>query len=170
MSYDVVEAGIVQLAAALARGEVTSAEQVDAYLARIAAYDHAGPHLNSVVVLDPSPSLFACASGRAAGFLAQDWFPPQTAALGALSFRLHRELASEHDGGRVWGYAPSVAFSISNVQDARGARGEDWLFDNTSRARMAAAASPASVSSPLPSWLAPAPADVISSTETTAQV
>lgn len=64
MSYDVVEAGIVQLAAALARGEVTSAELVDAYLARIAAYDHAGPHLNSVVVLDPNARAAAEESDR----------------------------------------------------------------------------------------------------------
>ena len=64
MSYDVVEAGIVQLAAALARGEVTSAELVDAYLARIAAYDHAGPHLNSVVVLDPNARAEAEESDR----------------------------------------------------------------------------------------------------------
>ena len=64
MSYDVVEAGIAQLAAALARGEVTSAELVDAYLARIAAYDHAGPHLNSVVVLDPNARAEAEESDR----------------------------------------------------------------------------------------------------------
>ncbi len=53
MSFDVVEAGIAELRRALAAGETTSAELVDAYLARIDAYDAAGPRLNAVVVRNP---------------------------------------------------------------------------------------------------------------------
>ncbi|NYF12814.1 amidase [Pseudoclavibacter sp. JAI123] len=71
MSFDVVEAGIAQLRGALERGEVTSEELVGAYLARIAAYDAAGPTLNSVVVSNPAALDEARASDarRAAGGL-----------------------------------------------------------------------------------------------------
>lgn len=54
MSFDVVEASIAQLRAALEHGEVTSAGLVEAYQARIAAYDATGPKLNSVVVENPA--------------------------------------------------------------------------------------------------------------------
>ncbi|WP_068479435.1 amidase [Pseudoclavibacter helvolus] len=54
MSFDVVEASIAQLRAALEHGEVTSAGLVEAYRARIAAYDATGPKLNSVVVENPA--------------------------------------------------------------------------------------------------------------------
>ncbi|KTS70262.1 amidase, partial [Microbacterium testaceum] len=68
---EVTEATIAQLAAALAAGETTAVELVDAHLARIAAYD--GPDsatkLNSVVVLNPDARAEAEASDarRAAG-------------------------------------------------------------------------------------------------------
>jgi amidase len=53
-SFDVVEATIPALRRALEAGEATSAGLVEAYLARIAAYDQAGPLLNSVVVVNPA--------------------------------------------------------------------------------------------------------------------
>ena len=53
-SFDVVEAGIPALRRALASGEATSAGLVEAYLARIAAYDRGGPELNAVVVDNPA--------------------------------------------------------------------------------------------------------------------
>ncbi len=68
---EVTEATIAQLGAALAAGETTAVELVDAHLARIAAYD--GPDsatkLNSVVVLNPDARAEAEASDarRAAG-------------------------------------------------------------------------------------------------------
>jgi Asp-tRNA(Asn)/Glu-tRNA(Gln) amidotransferase A subunit family amidase len=49
----VYEATISELQAQMAAGRTTSVELVDAYLARIAAYDHAGPALNAVIRLDP---------------------------------------------------------------------------------------------------------------------
>jgi amidase len=52
-SFDVVEATIPALRRALDAGEVTSTGLVEAYLARIAAYDRGGPHLNAVVVDNP---------------------------------------------------------------------------------------------------------------------
>ncbi|GAA4140615.1 amidase [Leifsonia shinshuensis] len=61
-AFDVVEAGIADLRRALESGETTSAELVDAYLARIDAYDAAGPRLNAVIVRNPD----ARAEARAA--------------------------------------------------------------------------------------------------------
>jgi Asp-tRNA(Asn)/Glu-tRNA(Gln) amidotransferase A subunit family amidase len=49
----VFEATITELQAALTSGRATSASLVDAYLARIAAYDHEGPALNAMIRLNP---------------------------------------------------------------------------------------------------------------------
>ncbi len=53
-AIEVTEASIPELQAALAGGKVTSRQLVEAYLARIAAYDQAGPALNSIVTLNPA--------------------------------------------------------------------------------------------------------------------
>lgn len=52
--YDVTEASLARLAGALRSGETTSVELVEAYRARMAAYDAGGPCLNAVVVHDPT--------------------------------------------------------------------------------------------------------------------
>ena len=52
--YDVVEASVADLAAAMAAGRVTSEALVEAYLARIAQVDRAGPTLRSVIALNPN--------------------------------------------------------------------------------------------------------------------
>ncbi|WP_017933286.1 amidase [Nocardioides sp. Iso805N] len=52
--FDVVEATIPHLRGALEAGEVTAVELVEAYQARIAAYDASGPRLNAVVVANPT--------------------------------------------------------------------------------------------------------------------
>ncbi|MFF2271789.1 amidase [Agromyces sp. NPDC058136] len=54
--FDVVEASIASLRAALERGETTSVQLLDAYLDRIAAYDAPGTAtaLNALVVMNPS--------------------------------------------------------------------------------------------------------------------
>lgn len=132
----------------------------------------------TIHLLDSSPSLFASASGKAAGFLARDWFPPATVSLGALSFDLHRRLAEEHDGSRLWGYSPSTTFSLPEARAPEGKKGEDWLLEGVSRSTSAVvdvehttAAAPS-----LPLWLtagrdvALPPAYVLSSGATTAQV
>jgi Asp-tRNA(Asn)/Glu-tRNA(Gln) amidotransferase A subunit family amidase len=49
----VYEATITELQGAMASGRATSVGLVDAYLARIAAYDHAGPALNAMIRLNP---------------------------------------------------------------------------------------------------------------------
>lgn len=51
--FEVVEATIPEMQAALAAGRVTSVELVAMYQARIAAYDANGPKLNSISVLNP---------------------------------------------------------------------------------------------------------------------
>ena len=50
---EVHEAGIMELQAAQADRSVTSAELVDAYLARIEAYDVQGPALNAMILVNP---------------------------------------------------------------------------------------------------------------------
>lgn len=49
----VYEATITELQAGLTSGRLTSAQLVDAYLARIAAYDSRGPMLNAMIRLNP---------------------------------------------------------------------------------------------------------------------
>ena len=57
----VYEASITDLQAAMTSGRVSSADLVDAYLARIAAYDHQGPALNAMVRLNPNARADAAA-------------------------------------------------------------------------------------------------------------
>ncbi len=52
-SYDAFEKSIRELQADMTAGRATAVELVQFYLARIAAYDHAGPHLNAVLFLNP---------------------------------------------------------------------------------------------------------------------
>jgi amidase len=51
-AVDVAEKSIADLQAAMTSGEVTSRQLVEAYLARIAAYDQQGPALNAMVALN----------------------------------------------------------------------------------------------------------------------
>ncbi len=51
--FEVFEQSIPELQDAQAAGRVTSKGLVESYLARIAAYDQAGPQLNAVVLLNP---------------------------------------------------------------------------------------------------------------------
>ncbi|MGH3391674.1 MAG: amidase family protein, partial [Actinomadura sp.] len=53
LPIDLETATIAQLQQALSAREVTSAQLVDAYVARIEALDSRGPGLNAVRVLDP---------------------------------------------------------------------------------------------------------------------
>ncbi|KAF3087069.1 hypothetical protein TWF569_003145 [Orbilia oligospora] len=88
----------------------------------------------NITLLDTSPTLFACASGRAGGFLAKDWFGAASSKLGELSFGLHRQLADANDGRRRWGYSPSNSYSFERGTGEEGRkRGDDWLRDGTSR-------------------------------------
>lgn len=107
-------------------------------------------------IVDSSAELFASASGYAAGFLAKDWFVPELAPLGELSFNLHRQLAQENRGSERWGYMDSTAVSLQ-VEGADGKktkRGDDWLRRGASRAEAAATEGIlADESDPSPLWL-----------------
>lgn len=67
---------------------------------------------HDIHLVEPSPELFASASGKAAGFLAKDWFAPAVAPLGEFSFDLHKKLADEHGGKEKWGWSESVSYSL----------------------------------------------------------
>lgn len=101
------------------------------------------PHKTEEVhIVESSSQLFSAASGYAAGFLAKDWFASSVAPLGALSFNLHRELAAEHGGAEKWGYMKSTALGLDvgheHLGARKGARGDDWLRQGTSRREAAA--------------------------------
>ena len=51
--FEVYEQSILDLQAAQAAGRVTSRGLVESYLARIQAYDQAGPRLNAIVLINP---------------------------------------------------------------------------------------------------------------------
>ncbi|HEY4304999.1 MAG TPA: amidase family protein [Gemmatimonadaceae bacterium] len=57
----VYEASISELQTAMAEHRTTSAALVDAYLARIRAYDHAGPELHAIIRLNPNARAAAAA-------------------------------------------------------------------------------------------------------------
>ncbi|KAE9987846.1 hypothetical protein EG328_001272 [Venturia inaequalis] len=93
----------------------------------------------NIHLVESSPELFRCSSGLAGGFLAENWFAPTVASLGALSYSLHRSLAAEHNGRERWGYCSSVALSLTQdsgdeAESAIGGNGPDWLGDGSSRA------------------------------------
>jgi glycine/D-amino acid oxidase-like deaminating enzyme len=65
-------------------------------------------------------------------------FAPSVAPLGALSFKLHKELAETHGGRDKWGYCKSIGTSLTyDGETAVGGSGEDWLRDGSSRANAA---------------------------------
>ncbi|OCK85832.1 FAD dependent oxidoreductase [Lepidopterella palustris CBS 459.81] len=125
----------------------------------------------SIHLIEPSPELFYCASGLAGGFLAADWFAPSVAPLGALSFKLHKELADKYNGKKRWGYSLSTGTSLSQDSDVVGGSGEDFLRNGTSRAQAAGARPPIDTNGP--SWLTTtegASLEVISRENSTAQI
>jgi amidase len=53
-AFDVLEKTILELDAAMQAGTVTSRALVQAYLARIEAYDHQGPAINAIITVNPN--------------------------------------------------------------------------------------------------------------------
>ena len=83
-------------------------------------------------IIDTSPSLFSCASGRASGFLGSpSWFNTRLEPLATLSRRLHKSLADEYGGAEKWGYVRSIGLSL--VEEGQKSRGEDWILSGGSR-------------------------------------
>ncbi|KAI1105985.1 nucleotide-binding domain-containing protein [Jackrogersella minutella] len=110
---------------------------------------------SSIHLVEPSPELFASASGYAGGFLAKNWFSPASAQLGLLSFEEHLKLAAKEDGARNWGFAPSTSISLT---PAAGKRVDVWCRDGASRAEAAAGGTAAGVAPP---WLRGRGADAV---------
>jgi len=116
--FDVVEASIADVRHALDSGRATAVGLLESYLERIAAYDHAGIRLNSVVVLNAQARASAAASDerRASGqtrgpldgipFTAKDSYLARglTTAAGSPAFA---DLVAQHD-----------AFVIERLRDA----------------------------------------------------
>lgn len=90
---------------------------------------------SSIHLIDSSPELFASASGFAGGFLARDWFQPDLASLGELSFDEHEKLAEKYNGSQRWGYTKTTSVAYQPGRDAMTGRGgKDWLEEGRSRA------------------------------------
>ncbi|KAI9149398.1 putative oxidoreductase TDA3 [Paramyrothecium foliicola] len=70
------------------------------------------PALHTITLLEAAPSVASGASGKAGGLLARWAYP---ACLVPLSYRLHAELAAEHDGTQRWGYRTLSCGSIEAV-------------------------------------------------------
>ena len=82
----------------------------------------------------PCPTDITCRLTNQAGFA------PSVAPLGALSFKLHKELAEAHGGREKWGYCKSTCTSLTyDSETAVGGSGEDWMRDGSSRANAAGA-------------------------------
>ncbi|KAI2611795.1 FAD dependent oxidoreductase [Hypoxylon sp. NC1633] len=124
---------------------------------------------SSIHLVEPSPELFASASGYAGGFLAKDWFSPASAELGVLSFEEHHKLAKKEDGATKWGYARSTSISLSQAAKSKK-RVDVWCRDGASRAKAASGDPSAGAAPP---WLRKEDGDaveVISEEGTVAQV
>ncbi|ODA79858.1 hypothetical protein RJ55_05455 [Drechmeria coniospora] len=100
-----------------------------AYAHTIRYYLDFNRDLHAVTLLEAAPTVAAGASGKAGGLLAL-WAYPD--CLVPLSYKLHAELAAEHEGARRWGYRKltcgSVSASVSTerigeLQRATGAEG-----------------------------------------------
>lgn len=131
--------------------------------------EHQAP--SSIHLVEPSPELFASASGYAGGFLAKDWFEPQLVSLGELSYAEHKRLAEEHNGRAKWGYSVSATYSHSASRGHRGANKEgDWLSTGGSRSQYSGAVG---LGGQGPEWLRRAEGDdvqLLSGDDTTGQV
>lgn len=122
---------------------------------------------NTIHLVEPSPELFASASGYAAGFLARDWFGPGVSSLGALSFDEHRRLAKVHDGASRWGYQRSTAVNYhSGSRKAKASNGAGGDFLRTGGSRAAAAHKEQqegeAANDMVPPWLRRTPGDSVS--------
>jgi hypothetical protein len=99
-------------------------------------------------------------------------FAPSVAPLGALSFKLHKQLAEEYNGKEEWGYSRTTATSLgSGTKSAITRRGEDWLRDGASRADATGARDPFNDDGP--AWLSRhigSTVDTISADRSVAQV
>ncbi|WP_150273241.1 amidase family protein [Paenibacillus tepidiphilus] len=59
INLDIEEAGILELQKAMEQGELTAQDLVFSYLSRIATYDQDGPHINSIMEINPDAIFIA---------------------------------------------------------------------------------------------------------------
>lgn len=107
------------------------------YLSRHPSFS---PTNHTITILE-STSIASAASGKAGGLLALDWHGESTTPLASLSFQLHSELASQHDGESKWGYrrleAVHLEADMSSIpaggdkKDPRGLR--SWLGEDVGK-------------------------------------
>lgn len=103
-------------------------------------------------------------------------FVPSVASLGALSFKLHKELANKYNGSETWGYSRCTGTSLTRPfrsESKPGVRGEDWIRYGGSRAAVSSGTMNESVQGAEPAWLtkeAGNKLDIISDEGTVAQV
>lgn len=86
-------------------------------LSYLASHPALPPH-SSLHLIESASRLAPAASGKAGGFLAEDWHGAATASLASLSFRLQRELAERAGGKDKWGYRDVETLSVE--YDATG--------------------------------------------------
>lgn len=79
------------------------------YLTRHPSFN---PALHTITLLEAAPSIAPGASGKAGGLLALWAYP---ACLVPLSYKLHAELAAEHNGSQKWGYRKLTCGSFDAV-------------------------------------------------------
>ena len=95
-------------------------------------------------------------------------------SLGALSFKLHADLASANSGRETWGYSRSTGISLSqDSESAVSGSGEDWLESGASRAQVANHNRPWEDETVGPQWLRRSKegiSEVISKEGTAAQI
>jgi len=120
--------------------------------------NHQSP--STIHLVDPSPELFASASGFAGGFLAKDWFSSATASLGRLSYEEHRKLADKFGGREKWGYSTTTSLSYvpappRGSRSSRRGGGDDGrpMGEGTSRAGAAPSMVVEELAGTAPAWL-----------------
>lgn len=105
---------------------------------------------STIHLVEVSPELFASASGFAGGFLAKDWFSPEVAELGALSFEEHKRLADQENGAEKWGYSRTTPIAISSASTKSKEKLDPWFHNGSSRAEAASGNASAAAA---PQWL-----------------
>ncbi|KAE8206988.1 hypothetical protein CF327_g7440, partial [Tilletia walkeri] len=85
----------------------------------------------AISLFETSYQIAPGASSKAGGFFASDWHADDTESLAELSFRLHSELADEHDGQTKWGYRRLKTYDAyidNTITPANHDVGElDWI-------------------------------------------
>lgn len=126
---------------------------------------------SNVHLFDPSPTLFDCASGNAAGFLAKDWFSSDAMLrLGVISLNEHKRLALKYNGRENWGYLEGRAISYRECSSFLDVNGDDWLWEGGSRSAVAPSRDGEEDRGYRPEWLRAGNSEDLSEPGGTAQV